>query len=262
MSATGVLFGLLAALSYGFAAYRFAGALRADRPTRTLPCLAPLAAGLLAHAVSLSLGDAFDFGLTNALSLTAWLMVATVFGLAFSLPVASLVCIMAPIAAVIAVASPLVNPGGGNAVDPGVWTHAVSSLVAYGLLGLAAVQACIVAWQTRQLRSAPGAGSGSLPPLAALERLMFWLISAGLLLLSVAIASGFAFLEDMLAQRVAHKTVFSLLAWVAFAGLLLGHHLLGWRGKTALRWTLAGMGSLLVGFFGSKLVLEVILQPG
>ena len=49
------------------------------------------------------------------------------------------------------------------------------------------------------------------------------------------------------------------MAWVVFAGLLIGRHRLGWRGKTAIKGTLTGFAFLLLGFYGSKFVLEFIL---
>ena len=68
------------------------------------------------------------------------------------------------------------------------------------------------------------------------------------------------FLEDIFAQHLVHKTVLSLVAWCIFAILLWGRHVLGWRGNTAVKLTLAGFVVLMLAFFGSKLVLEVILQ--
>ncbi|MCB1564805.1 MAG: cytochrome c biogenesis protein CcsA, partial [Xanthomonadales bacterium] len=64
------------------------------------------------------------------------------------------------------------------------------------------------------------------------------------------------------AQHLVHKTVLSLLAWAAFGVLLFGRWRFGWRGKRAVRWTLLAMLLLLLAFFGSKFVLEVILQRG
>ncbi|MEM6986749.1 MAG: cytochrome c biogenesis protein CcsA [Pseudomonadota bacterium] len=261
MTLASTLAGLLAAMLYSLTTLQFAKALRSGTQHTSRRALIPFALALACHAASLALTTQFSFALAPALSLTAWLMVATVFGLAFSMPVASLACVMAPIAGLFAVLTPLLETTVTSALEPGVWVHAVLSLCAYGLLGLSAVQACLVAWQTTQLRRTALSTAGALPPLESSERLMFSLMTAGVVALTVAIATGFAFLQDMFGQRVAHKTVFSLLAWVAFAALLVGHHVLGWRGKTALRWTLSGMGLLLVGFFGSKLVLEVILQP-
>jgi ABC-type uncharacterized transport system permease subunit len=72
--------------------------------------------------------------------------------------------------------------------------------------------------------------------------------------------SGFVFIEDLLAQHLAHKTVLGMIAWVIFSALLVGKIRYGWRGKMAVKWTLAGFVLLLLAYFGSKLVLEVILE--
>ena len=92
-----------------------------------------------------------------------------------------------------------------------------------------------------------------------MERLLFALLWTGLVLLSVAILSGFSFLEDMFEQRLSHHIVFACLAWFVFAGLLFGHRVLGWRGVTAVRWTLFGFALLLLGYLGSKFVVEILL---
>ncbi len=88
------------------------------------------------------------------------------------------------------------------------------------------------------------------------------LVWAGVVLLILAIVTGAMFVEDLLAQDVAHKTVFSILSLLVFVALLIGRHTKGWRGVTASRWTLAGCALLMVAFYGSKLVLELIFHRG
>jgi ABC-type uncharacterized transport system permease subunit len=62
--------------------------------------------------------------------------------------------------------------------------------------------------------------------------------------------------------EVSRVGAFSIAAWMIYALLLWGRHQLGWRGYTAIRWTLAGFALLMLAYFGSKLVLELILsQP-
>ena len=100
----------------------------------------------------------------------------------------------------------------------------------------------------------------AFPPLQAMESLLFQMISTGLLFLSVSLLSGFIFIEDLFAQHLVHKTILSIVAWFIFSSLLIGRKRYGWRGKTAIRWTLYGFLSLLLAYFGSKLVLEVILD--
>jgi ABC-type uncharacterized transport system permease subunit len=100
----------------------------------------------------------------------------------------------------------------------------------------------------------------ALPPLQAMETLLFQMIGTGLFFLTASLFSGFIFIEDLFAQHLAHKTVLSIIAWIIFSGLLIGRIRYGWRGHTAIKWTLIGFVLLLLAYFGSKLVLELILQ--
>ena len=88
-----------------------------------------------------------------------------------------------------------------------------------------------------------------LPPLQTMNRLLFEILRAGTLLLTLAIVSGFVFLDDLFAQHLAHKTAFTLLAWLTFALLQLGHWRFGWRGNVASKWTLVGTGLLILAYF-------------
>jgi len=93
-----------------------------------------------------------------------------------------------------------------------------------------------------------------------MEALLFELLWLGFLILSASIITGVGFIEDMFAQHLVHKTVFSIIAWLIYAALLAGRHWLGWRGNTAIRFTLGGFAALMLAFFGSKFVLELVLQ--
>jgi ABC-type uncharacterized transport system permease subunit len=139
--------------------------------------------------------------------------------------------------------------------------HIGSSVLAYAVLTIAACQAGAVAAQDYQLRHRHTRGLVQiLPPLQLMESILFELLWVGLIFLTVAIGSGMVFLEDIFAQHLVHKTVLTIAAWLLFATLLWGHHQLGWRSQTAVRFTLSGFAVLMLGYFGSKLVLEVILQ--
>jgi ABC-type uncharacterized transport system permease subunit len=140
-------------------------------------------------------------------------------------------------------------------------SHVVLSILAYSLLTIATLQALLLAYQNHQLKHKHTTGTVRLlPPLQTMESLLFELLWAGEILLTLSILSGIWFLEDIFAQHLAHKTVFSIAAWLIYALLLWGRHQLGWRGYTAIRWTLGGFASLMLAYFGSKLVLEIILQ--
>jgi ABC-type uncharacterized transport system permease subunit len=89
---------------------------------------------------------------------------------------------------------------------------------------------------------------------------MFQMIRIGFVLLSLALFTGVLFLEDIFAQHLVHKTVLSIVAWLVFATLLWGRWRFGWRGQVAIRWTVGGFVFLMLAYFGSKLVLELILN--
>ena len=108
--------------------------------------------------------------------------------------------------------------------------------------------------------AAAGGGRALGMPLLQLERLTFRFVEAGFAVLTATLVLGaYAAAAGEHGWRWDHKTVFSLLSWVVFAALLLGHRLRGWRGRRATRWLYAGAALLLLGYAGSRFVLEVLL---
>ena len=130
------------------------------------------------------------------------------------------------------------------------WTiqlHVGLSLLAAGCLTLAAAQAVTVALQDRLLRdSTRGRLLQALPPLQTMEQVLFVLIAVGFFLLSLSLLSGLMFVGDLMAPRLAQITMLSVTAWAIFGALLWGRWRRGWRGRTAIRWTLSGYAVLIV----------------
>ena len=148
-----------------------------------------------------------------------------------------------------------------QALDWRLLLHAWCALLAYATLAVATLLAVLLWAQERALRRRRLHGwLRALPPLVELETLLFRTITVGFALLTATLLTGVLFVENLLAQHLAHKTVFSVLSWLGFGALLLGRRRYGWRGATAVRWTLAAMALLVLAFFGSKLVLELILR--
>lgn len=140
-------------------------------------------------------------------------------------------------------------------------SHVILSILAYSLLTIATLQAMLLAYQNRHLKNKSGLQYlRYLPPLQTMEALLFELVLVGEILLTLSILSGFIFLDNIFAQHLVHKTVFSMAAWLVYGFLLFGKYKMGWRGNTAIRWTLAGFLFLMLAYFGSKLVLEIILH--
>jgi ABC-type uncharacterized transport system permease subunit len=143
----------------------------------------------------------------------------------------------------------------------GMTSNILTSIIAFSLLNIAALQALLLYIQDQQLKSHPPKRFiQSLPSLQAMESLLFQMIAAGLFFLTFSLLSGVAFIEDLFAQHLVHKTVLSIMAWLIFTGVLLGRQRYGWRGKTAIQWTVCGFVLLLLAYFGSKLVLELVLH--
>ncbi|MBK8182789.1 MAG: cytochrome c biogenesis protein CcsA [Candidatus Competibacteraceae bacterium] len=202
---------------------------------------------VLLHAMILSRtvfeSAGLNLGFFNALSFTGWLINVVLLAAAMLRPVENLGIIVLPVGA-LTLAVGLLFPSERIVADPGQWPlelHILIAILAYALLSLAAVQAILLAIQDHRLRHRqPGGFLRGIPPLTEMETLLFQMIGAGFILLSVTLFSGFLFLQDLFAQHVAHKTVLSLIAWCVFAMLLWGRWRFGWRGQTAIRWTLSG----------------------
>jgi ABC-type uncharacterized transport system permease subunit len=143
-------------------------------------------------------------------------------------------------------------------------------VLAYSTLTIAAFHAVLMALQEARLHTRSAAGGwfnsalDQLPALLTMEKLLFRVIWIGFILLSLTVLSGFVFSEQVFGRPLLldHKSVFALLSWALFAALLAGRRWQGWRGKTALRFTLAGFATLALAYVGSRFVLEVVLHRG
>lgn len=199
----------------------------------------------------------------NALSLAAWTVIMMLLISSLTKPVDNLGIIIFPIGA-LAIWLEQLFPNTHILIQSANWKlklHILASLLAYSLLTLASVQAVLLAIQEHHLHNRhPGGIIRALPPLQTMETLLFEMIGAGFILLTLSLISGFLFLENMLAQHIIHKTILSIFGWILFATLLLGRSLAGWRGRAAITWTLSGFIMLMLAYFGSKAVLELILQ--
>lgn len=240
-----------------------AGAINGGRASKR-SALWLAAAALVLHAAIVwqrtGLPSSFSLPFFTAMSVTMLTMVLVQLLLCIRKPADYLGLAIYPLAA-IGLASSEIADTPARALPQSVQIHVLLSVMAYALLALAAAQAVLVLVQRRQLNNhKPGGFMRALPPLTSTESLLFTLLAIGFGFLSLSLASGFMFLEDMFAQHLVHKTALSCAAWLVFAVLLYGRWRFGWRGQRVVHWTLGGFCMLLIAFFGSKLVLELILQ--
>ena len=221
---------------------------------------------VLAHAISaggvLHQADGYHFGIVQISTLICASISLLVLLSGLRKPLGVLILGFFPLAVLSIIASlTLQSTYPARELEPGLVSHILLSILAYSMLTIAALQACFLAFQNYQLKHRHAASvMNRFPPLQDMESFLFELVWVGQVLLSLGVIAGFLFIDDMWATGLLHKTFFSMLAWVVFAILLWGRHKLGWRGSTAIRFTLTGFALLIVGFYGSKIVLEFILN--
>jgi len=248
--------------------YTACGALIWRRPQAEHPAERILAgAAIVLHAAVLGhhalQGGAIRIGLPEAASLFTLQSAVLLWLLSWREPLRSLGLTIYPLTGLAALWAAQ-DPSLFDAAPVADWKlrwHIILSLFSAGLLTIAAMQAGALALQDRLLHRHDLSRLllGGMPPLQTMERLLFQLIAIGFLLLSLTLLSGLWFVHDWFAQHLAHKTVLSITAWLIFGTLLWGRWRYGWRGRTAIRWSLAGYAVLILAYFGSKLVLEQFL---
>lgn len=256
---------LLYLLSAGLLVKRLASGIEARDSTRQFAVISGFIATAL-HAVAVYQGVVVASGLNLsffiALSFTSWVAALLILLTALRQPIENLGIAVFPFAAASLLLQGLQVESGVilTALASGLELHILISVISYSLLTLAALQAILLAVQNKQLRNRhPGGFVRALPPLETMESMLFRLIGIGYLLLSLSLLSGAPYAQDLIGQHLVHKTVLSVVAWIVFAILLWGRWRFGWRGRTAIRWTLGGFAVLMLAYFGSKLVLELIL---
>jgi ABC-type uncharacterized transport system permease subunit len=205
------------------------------------------------------------FGFAQALSVMTLLAVALYWLESLFYQLDGMEPLVLPLAA-LAVPLPALFPGlassGAHAQAGAFKLHLALAMIAYSLFVIALIHATLMALAERQLHRKSALYLAHLPPLLTLERLLFRMIGAAFVFLTLTLASGIVFSEEIFGRplRSDHKTIFAILSWLTFGGLLAGRRLHGWRGRTAVRWTLGGFLLLVLAYVGSRFVLEVILK--
>lgn len=246
---------------YGWTAWR----LRVAPATLAVSTLVPLAllghGALIYHSV-LGQGD-IRLGFGNSLSTILWLTALIYWLASRGAPLARLQAWVSGAAALAVLAMTAFDETHSipNSQALALRMHLIVAFLAYGLLAVAALHAVLMTMLEKQLHRGAFMKEGA-PPLLTLEAMLFRTITAGFALLTLAVFSGVFFSEELFgtALQFTHKIVFAILSWLVFGGLLLGRHFRGWRGRTALVWTITGFTFLLLAYLGTQFVLEVILR--
>ncbi len=209
-------------------------------------------------------GNTLRIGVGDAVSTILWLTVLIYWlgGLFYRLEgLQALIMPIAAVAALLPVLWPAARPL-PNTELLAFKLHLVISMLAYSLFTIASLHVLLMTMLERKLhQGALPAGLRRLPALLTMETLLFRIIWAGFVMLSLTLASGMVFSEEVFgkAAQFNHKTIFGIVSWLVFGALLFGRHFYGWRGRTAVRWTLSGFLLLVLAYLGSKFVVEVLL---
>jgi len=245
---------------YGWAAWRLYRTPAAASVRIVLP-LALLAHGALIYQSVLGQGD-IRLGFGNSQSTILWLTALTYWMASQGAPLARLQSWVSGLAAASVLLMAVFTAAHAipNSQTLALRAHLVVAFLAYGLLAVAALHAVLMTMLEKQLHRGAFPQSGA-PPLLTLEAMLFRTIGVGFVLLTLAVFSGIFFSEALFGTplQFTHKVVLALLSWLVFGGLLAGRHFRGWRGRTALVWTITGFTLLLLAYLGTQFVLEVLL---
>ena len=227
--------------------------------------LVPLALhGYLLYG-NLFVDGVLNLGLVSALSLILWLTMLVYWLARFFYPLAGLQSLVLPLAAVGAVL-PALFPSAHMLSQHSSWAfnaHVLMAMLAYSLFTIAALHAGLMSLVEKRLHHAALPHVlRAVPPLLTMEILLFRIIVTGFTLLTLTLISGMVFSEQIFGKpwQFNHMVVLGFVSWGVFAVLLMGHHFYGWRGRTAVRWTMSGFVFLVLAYLGTQFVLEVLLH--
>jgi ABC-type uncharacterized transport system permease subunit len=261
------LFSIIAVMAYAVAGVLlYQGMLHSNSKWKNY-AIYVVSAGLAAHAGLLAgywlESGVVDVSASHILSACSWFMVLSLVGSRFfDHPLVDSGLIAFPLAGLIVLLDFLLPhaPMPLESMTPGTRIHVLSSVSAFAFLGIAAFYALFISMLDRYLRrNKMTAITQALPALEILETLLMRLVLVGFILLTTVLITGLVYVDNLLAQHLVHKTVLSFIAWAIYGILLFGRWRFGWRGRTAVRLTLAATIVLLLSYFGSKLVLEQFL---
>jgi ABC-type uncharacterized transport system permease subunit len=255
---------------YLIAAWMLASLRFADTSERTpigaaIPALLIGLVGLGLHlyllASSVLTDNGLGLSLPNVVSIMGWQIAAIALIAATRPRIRGLSALLLPVAALAAlIGSAGEVPDITQKLSWEMRAHILVSVVAYTLLSIGAAIAALMAMQDRSLRNRhSGRFLKVLPPLETMEQVLFATIHVGVILLTLSVFSGLIFVDNAFSQHLVHKTVLSIVALVVFSLLLIGRWRFGWRGRRAIHWTLAGYSVLLLAYFGSRIILELVL---
>ena len=262
----GIFLALPTSALYGWAAFRQWQQLRGQAHFPRIHLLSYTMLAAILHLAFISLSNFsqphINFEVFQVASLISWIIVLLLIFSSHKKPIDNLFIGLLPLAAVLTLTAALnQNYMPLKELNYGLAWHILFSILAYSILSIAAVQAVLLYLQDNALKNRQTQGFiRSLPPLQIMDKLLFEMLWLGMLLLTASYLIGLPYISDLKDQQLSHKVLFALISWGIYAGLLFGRYCFGWRGAIASRLTIIASIFMLLSYFGSKFVLEVLLK--
>ncbi len=205
-------------------------------------------------------GDGIFFGLVTSASFISWVVATLLFLTSLTKPVHVIGILVYPLTAVSVILLLLFPDTNSKLVSISIASHVFLSVGAYALLSIAVAQSILLKIQERLLHDHNiNTFIDKLPPLQTMEDFFFQTLKMGCILLTLSLASGFIFVVEFFEQNLSYKTFLSVIAWIVFVGIAIGHKVFGWRGRNAILATQIAFSVMVLAYFGTKLILERLI---
>ncbi|MEG6584929.1 c-type cytochrome biogenesis protein CcsB [Dendrosporobacter sp. 1207_IL3150] len=136
--------------------------------------------------------------------------------------------------------------------------HVATAVIAYGALAVSFALAVMYLWKSKlEDDSHANALNLLLPSLETIDKLVHQAITFAVPFLTLLIITGAIWAEYAWGDywRWDPKETWSLITWIIYAVYLHGRTALGWKGKKAMNWAVAGFAAVLFTFIGVNLLL-------
>jgi len=204
--------------------------------------------------------DGIFFGLATSACFISWVVATLLFLTSLTKPVQVIGILVYPLTAISVILLLLFPDTNSKLISISIASHVFLSVGAYALLAIAVAQSILLKIQERLLHDHNiNPFINKLPPLQTMEDFLFQTLEMGCILLTLSLASGFIFVDEFFEQNLSYKTFLSVIAWIVFVAIVIGHRIIGWRGKNAILATQIAFSVLVLAYFGTKLVLEKLI---
>ncbi|MBL6735250.1 MAG: cytochrome c biogenesis protein CcsA [Shewanellaceae bacterium] len=256
---------ILSVLSYLCATMLIINSLKRPHTKPLVVLTTTICIALSLHAASLyyafTLPNGLNFSISNVVSLIHWVIAAVVSLCMFPLNLQLIIPAVYGCAGMALLAMHSSTEIYLKPITDSMETiaHIGLSIAAYSILIISALYSLQLMWTRRQIKHKTITLNSSLTPLITAEKHIVSLVFIGSSLLSLSLATGLVFVDNLFGSGIAHKTLLSLLAWGVYMTMLWHYFYYGCSATAAINYTLSGVTLLTLAYFGARVVKELIL---